>query len=130
MKKVVCFGTFDLLHKGHLIFFQQAKELGDYLAVGVARDLNVEKIKGRRPKFNENQRLESVKTVALVDQVFLGDLVNPYKWIEDNNPDVIALGYDQKYFTENLKRIFSKIEIVKLKSYKPKIYKSSKLKSK
>ena len=45
MKKVMVFGTFDGLHEGHLDFFRQAREYGDYLIVAVARDVNVKKIK-------------------------------------------------------------------------------------
>ena len=40
-KKVICFGTFDILHLGHVNFFKQAKSLGDELVVVIARDVNV-----------------------------------------------------------------------------------------
>ena len=39
MKRVICFGTFDHLHPGHLNYFQQAKELGDYLIVVIVANL-------------------------------------------------------------------------------------------
>ena len=46
MKKVMVFGTFDIVHMGHIHMFEQAREYGDKLIVIVARDNNVEKIKG------------------------------------------------------------------------------------
>ncbi|HEY4500387.1 MAG TPA: adenylyltransferase/cytidyltransferase family protein, partial [Candidatus Paceibacterota bacterium] len=48
MKRVMVFGTFDILHPGHLYFLRAAKKLGDYLIVSLARDVNVRKIKGRK----------------------------------------------------------------------------------
>ena len=57
MKKVLIFGTFDGLHLGHLNFFEQAKEYGDYLIVVVARDKTVKRIKNRFPSKNEVERL-------------------------------------------------------------------------
>ena len=63
MKKVMASGTFDLLHPGHGIYLQEAKNLGGYnskLDVVVARDSTVEKRK-RVPIVGENQRLELIK---------------------------------------------------------------------
>ena len=52
MKKVIVFGTFDILHQGHLDFFRQAKQYGDYLIVAVAHDENVKK---SRPKISRTK---------------------------------------------------------------------------
>ena len=117
------FGTFDILHKGHLNFFQQAKKHGDYLIAVVARDKTVKKVKGKVPKHSEKIRLKNLK--PHVDKVVLGYINNKYKVIEKYQPDVICLGYDQKYFLEGLKQF--KISVRKLKSYYPSKYKSSKL---
>ncbi|MCD4694128.1 adenylyltransferase/cytidyltransferase family protein, partial [bacterium] len=54
MIKVMCFGTFDNLHLGHLFYLKEAKKFGDYLVVVIARDNNVKKIKGRCPREDEN----------------------------------------------------------------------------
>jgi len=129
MKKVLVFGTFDGLHPGHINFFEQAKKLGDYLVVVVGRDVTVNEVKGRFPKHSELLRLKAVQQCQLVNEAMLGNIGNPYEIIKKIKPDIIALGYDQNSFTKNLpdyiKKENLKIEIVRLKSYKPEIYKSS-----
>jgi len=130
MIKVLVFGTFDGLHEGHKNFFQQAKEYGDYLVVVVGRDSTILKTKNRPPKFNENERLKAVEESGLVDEARLGNEGdNPYKVIGEVQPRIICLGYDQTHFTDKLeqkiKEMGLKIDIIRLKSYKPEIYKSS-----
>lgn len=130
MKKVMCFGTFDNLHRGHISYFKQAKKIGDYLIVIIARDKTVKNTKGHLPKQNEKIRLENVKKLSLVDKAVLGYLKNKFKVIEKYRPDVICLGYDQKTDIGKLRKsikIRKKIVIERLKPYKPYIYKSSKL---
>ena len=130
--KVMVFGTFDILHPGHLNFFKQAREFGNFLIAVIARDKTVLKIKGRLPKNNEKKRLKNLKNNNLIDKAVLGGLKDKYEIIKKFRPDVICLGYDQKTFTEGLKNKIKdfglKIKIVRLKSYKPEIYKSSKIK--
>jgi len=123
MKKVMVFGTFDVLHKGHLNFFKQGRKYGDYLIAVVARDKTVKEIKGRFPRNNEKKRLQKVKRYA--DKAVLGYIKNKYKVISRFKPDVICLGYDQKEFIKGLKRF--NIKVKRLKAYKPHKYKSSKL---
>jgi len=131
MKKVIVCGTFDILHKGHLDFFKQAKAHGDFLAVVVGRDANVEKLKGKKPINNEHQRLLEVYNAEGVDLALLGDKEDPYKVLEEQKPDVIGIGYDQNSYVEGLEDELEKrgikAEIVKLNSYMPEKYKSSKL---
>ena len=67
-KKVLVFGTFDGIHKGHLSFLNQAKEHGDYLTVVVAKDSNVKKLKGHKPLNNEKQRKAKIKKAGFVFQ--------------------------------------------------------------
>ena len=127
MSKVMVFGTFDGLHKGHLNFFQQARQYGDNLVIAVARDKNVEKFKNHLPKLREQKRLAEIKKAKVGDKVILGQIKNPYNVIKNEKPDVICLGYDQSSFSNGLKKVFPKIKIIRLKSYKDNIYKSSKL---
>ena len=131
MKKVIVFGTFDILHKGHLDFFKQAKAHGDFLAVVVGRDANVEKLKGRKPTNNEHQRLLEIYNAEGVDLALLGNKEDPYKIIEEQKPDVICIGYDQDSYVgeleEEMKKRGLNAEIVKLNAYMPETYKSSKL---
>lgn len=126
------FGTFDIFHKGHINFLKQARKYGDYLAVVIARDETVKKVKGKYSQNNEEKRLEKVESSLLADEVILGSLTDKYLVIKRYQPDVICLGYDQKFFIDDLrleldKMGLAKTEIIKLKSYHPEIYKSSKL---
>ncbi len=120
------FGTYDILHKGHLNFFEQARKYGDYLIIIVARDKTVEKVKARKPLNNEKKRLKTVEKFAV--KAVLGYIKDRYKVIKEFRPDVICLGYDQKASLKDLKKF--KIPIKRLKSYKPHKYKSSKLRKK
>ena len=126
MIKVICFGTFDNLHPGHLSYFEQARKHGDHLLVVVARDKNVAKIKGCLPKQNETTRLNRVKKISLVDKAVLGRLKNKLKVVEEYQPDVICLGYDQKADIAELEQM-TDCKIKRLKPYSPDVYKSSKM---
>ncbi len=134
--KIMVFGTFDGLHKGHLNFFKQARALasGSFLIVSVARDKNVLKIKGKYPIKNEKQRVILLKKCKLADKVVLSGMKNHIPHIVKENPDIIALGYDQKAYVKNLKKDLKNkgifVKVTRLKSYKEKIYKNNLLKVK
>jgi FAD synthetase len=132
-KKVLCFGTFDVLHPGHLQFFKDAKKYGDHLTVVVSRDVTVKIIKKSKPKYEEKDRLEHVKRIDIVDTAILGNKTNKFQIIKDIQPDIICLGYDQTSFTDHLKQELDKLnitaDIVRMKPYKEHKYKSSKLKN-
>jgi len=132
--KVMVFGTFDIFHPGHRSFLRQAKKLGDYLIVVVARDKTVEMIKKQKPVNKEARRVKIIKNSELADKVILGSLIDKYAAIKKYRPDTICLGYDQKYFIDGLgeeleRSSLKKTKIIKLKPYKPEIYKTSKLKA-
>ena len=133
MKKVMIFGTFDILHPGHLDFFRQAKRDYDYLIVVVARDHYVKEAKGVKPKNNEKKRVSAVRKSDVVNKAILGSKThNFYRTIRTYKPDLIALGYDQKPTINQLKKDLKshglkKIEVIRLKPYKPSKYKSSKI---
>ncbi len=135
MKKVMAFGSFDILHEGHKHYLMEAKIRGDYLIAVVARDSNILKFKGKKPLNNENYRLEKVKELDFVDEAVLGDKENILKVLEKYKPEVICMGYDQKTVHEDeLKKILEergiKAEIARAKPFKPEVYKSSKLRNK
>jgi len=125
-KTVMCFGTFDRPHPGHISCLKQAREYGESLIVVVARDVNVKKIKGRLPRKNEQERLEEIKKIKFINRAVLGQIKNKYNIIIKYKPDVICLGYDQGVCETELKTVF-KGEIIRLKPYKEELYKSSKL---
>jgi FAD synthetase len=132
MKKVLVFGTFDIFHEGHKDFLRQAREHGDFLRVVVARDETVKQVKNRQAKNNQKQRMENVKTSGLADEVAAGNIGDKYAVIKEYEPDIICLGYDQEFFTDGLEnklKFFGleKTKIIRLKPYKPEVYKSSKL---
>lgn len=132
MKKIMTFGTFDIFHKGHENFLKQARQYGDYLIVVIARDKTVEKVKGELTQNNENNRLRIVIESNLADEVVLGSLEDKHQVIKKYQPEIICLGYDQKAFIDNLRKKLKefdleKTRIIKLKSYYPEKYKSSKL---
>lgn len=133
MKTVLLFGTFDILHVGHLNMFKQARKLGDRVVVIVGRDSNIKKVKGQAPLNPEKDRLELLKHLDLIDEVRLGSKDNVYGLIKIIKPDVIALGYDQVAFTDKLadalREFKLKTKIVRLKPYRTDSKKSSKLKA-
>lgn len=124
------FGTFDILHKGHLHLFKQAKIFGDYLIVVISRDKTINEVKGKPPLHDEKIRLKNIQKLNVADQVMLGGLKDKHDIIRMIHPDIICLGYDQKFFTNNLSALFPKIKIVRLKPYKPNVYKTSFIKKK
>ena len=97
MRKIIVFGTYDILHPGHEHFFKQAKALGDYLIVVVARDKFVKTAKGKHPKNKEIQRALNVRKSKTPNKVLIGSKSNNfYQTIRTNQVEIIALGYDQK----------------------------------
>jgi len=71
MIKVITYGSFDMLHYGHIRLLERAKALGDYLVVGVTSD-DYDKVRG---KINLQQslmeRVESVKATGIPDEVII-----------------------------------------------------------
>ncbi|MBU1090203.1 adenylyltransferase/cytidyltransferase family protein [Patescibacteria group bacterium] len=129
IKRVMVFGTFDRLHLGHLNFFDQSAKFGKLFVV-LARDVNVVKIKNRRPQFPERSRLATVAQSSKVFQAMLGDKKDFLKPIVKIRPDVICLGFDQKTFSitelkTNLKKRNLAPRIIRLKSFQPSVFKSS-----
>ena len=133
MIKTIIFGTFDKFHSGHKSFLKQASGLGGVLVTVIARDKYVKQTKGRNSLENEKLRSMNVRKTKLADKVLLGSIKhNFYRTIRTNKIDIIALGYDQKPTIVKLRKDLIRhrlnyIKIVRLKPYKPSIYKSSKM---
>ena len=131
MTKVMCFGTFDLLHLGHLNYFKQAKELGTHLTVVIARDQT--KINQKKETiFTEDERLELIQSLKIANEAVLGNKDNHIKIIQEKNPDVLCLGYDHPITEDALKKKLNKLnlypQIKRAKPYQTDNHKSSKLK--
>ena len=95
MKRVITYGTFDLLHYGHINLLRRAKELGDYLIVAVSTDEFNWSEKGKKCYFSYEQRKALVESIRYVDEVLpetcweqkISDVV-------DNQVDVFVMGDD------------------------------------
>lgn len=95
MKTIITFGTFDILHIGHINILHRAKALGDRLVVGISTDaLNFSK-KQRYPVYPEIERLEIVRSLRVVDDVFLEEsLEQKGQYIKQHRADVLVMGAD------------------------------------
>jgi FAD synthetase len=117
MVRVVATGVFDIIHLGHVHFLEKAKDLGDELVVIVARDKTARNMK-HEPITSEGMRVELVQSLKPVDRAVLGYEDDMYRIISEVRPDIIALGYDQKFDEKELERELKKrgltVQIVRL----------------
>ncbi|QLC34193.1 adenylyltransferase/cytidyltransferase family protein [Halarchaeum sp. CBA1220] len=93
--RVVAQGTFDLLHPGHVHYLEEAAAMGDELHVIVARRDNV--THKESPVLSNRQRRDMVAALDAVDDARVGHPTDIFAPIEEIEPDVIALGYDQHH---------------------------------
>lgn len=124
---VLCFGTFDGLHPGHEFFLRKASAFGK-LSVVLARDATVEKYKKKKPFNNEKARLAAVNALPYVTNARFGyTIADKLKVVQEINPDIIVLGYDQSWFVDELKAWATKQhkEIILLPAHVPEKYKTS-----
>lgn len=93
--RVITFGTFDVFHIGHVNILTRAHDLGDHLTVGVSTDaLNFSK-KGRYPIYREDHRVEIVRSLDVVSEVFYEhslDLKRDY--LVEHRADILVMGDD------------------------------------
>ena len=99
MKKVCISGYFDPLHVGHIEYINKAKKLGDYLVVIVNNNLQC-KLKKGKFFMDENDRVEIVKNLKSVDEVFLSidSDKTVCKSLEELKPSIFANGGDRKNY--------------------------------
>ena len=94
--RVMTTGVFDLLHPGHILLLEEAAKLGDELVVVIARDDSAAREK-HKPITPEEHRRRMVEALKPVSRAVLGHKGDYYRIVEELRPDVIALGFDQKY---------------------------------
>ncbi|NPA94078.1 MAG: D-glycero-beta-D-manno-heptose 1-phosphate adenylyltransferase, partial [Thermodesulfobacteria bacterium] len=88
-------GCFDILHPGHVSYLRKARNLGDFLVVGLNSDSSVRAIKGpSRPINSQEHRATVLAALAFVDFVVLFDEETPQKLIEELEPDILVKGAD------------------------------------
>ena len=95
MKKVITYGTYDMLHQGHLNLLRRAKALGDYLIVGVTND-NFDRERGKLNVHNNVlERVEAVKATGYADKIIIEDYVGQkIDDIQKYDVDIFASGSD------------------------------------
>lgn len=95
MIKVITYGTYDLLHQGHINLLRRAKELGDYLIVGVTSD-SFDRGRGKlNVRNNVLERVEAVKATGYADEVIIEDyLGQKIDDIQKYDVDIFAIGSD------------------------------------
>jgi glycerol-3-phosphate cytidylyltransferase len=95
MTTVITFGTFDVLHVGHLRILQRSRALGDRLVVGVSSDaLNLAK-KDRYPVFSQDERCELVANLKCVDEVFVEESLElKREYVKQFDADLLVMGND------------------------------------
>lgn len=90
---VLCHGVFDLVHPGHIIHFENAKEMGDILAVSVTAAAYVRKGPGR-PYFNDDMRVKFLSALECIDYVMLSEGYTVDDIIEAAEPDLYVKGQE------------------------------------
>ncbi|MFA6549214.1 MAG: adenylyltransferase/cytidyltransferase family protein [Candidatus Margulisiibacteriota bacterium] len=93
-KKVVhCHGCFDLMHPGHIKYFQSAKAMGDLLIVTLTPDIYVDKGPGR-PVFDQNLRAESIAALECVNLVAINEWPTGEETLRLLRPDIYVKGQE------------------------------------
>ena len=94
-------GCFDIVHLGHVDYLEKARNLGDFLVVGLNTDSSVSRIKGpARPVCDEKSRSRVMASFGFVDAVVFFDEPTPKELIEAIKPDILTKGKD--YTIENI----------------------------
>lgn len=136
-KIVLAFGSFDILHPGHLMYLEKARRLGDKLVVIIARDDSIRMFKGHAPFFNQEDRRKMIASLKIVDTAVVGNKLKKasdrYLIIKKYRPSSIVFGYDQKVNVDGLKEWLKenklRSKVVRINSSEdPTKYKSSKVK--
>lgn len=134
MIKVMASGVFDVLHLGHIHYLKESKSFGDYLIVVVASDYTAKK-HGKNLIFNENERKDLISELKVVDEAIIGHSSdNIFQTVNEIKPDIITLGYDQKfndkYIEDNCRKMGLKTIVKRTSPYKGNINSSSKIRQK
>ncbi len=124
--KILIFGTFDHLHPGHAFVISEAMKRGAATIV-VARDRNVERIKGLRSHQSESERKSAIEEKFPAVTVMLGDREDFLAPVRTVRPDLILLGYDQRLPPGVTEADFPCV-VERLPAHHPDQYKSSLLK--
>lgn len=105
MKKVLTYGTFDLIHRGHINILKRAKALGDYLIVGISSD-EFNALKGKKSYYTFEERKFILEAIRYVDLVIKEDHWEQKKSdIKEHGIDVFVMGDDWEGKFDELKEL-------------------------
>ncbi len=96
MKKVFVSGCYDMLHSGHIAFFEEASRLGD-LYVGIGSDATISGLKGRKTIFSETERLYMIKALRQVKEAWVNSgsgLMDFVDEVMELKPDIFFVNED------------------------------------
>ena len=94
MKRVITYGTYDLLHYGHIELLRRAKEYGDYLIVALSTD-NFNKLKDKKSYYSYEQRKMMLESIQFVDLVIPeNEWEQKVKNVKEYNVDTFLMGHD------------------------------------
>ncbi|MFA7286603.1 MAG: adenylyltransferase/cytidyltransferase family protein [Patescibacteria group bacterium] len=132
-KRVLVFGTFDVLHPGHVRFLTAAAKFGSVM-VALTPDTLVTTYKGRPPVNSYSVREGRLRDMAVVTDVVAADNTpNTYDIIEKLRPEVLVLGYDQTGLRATITKKLSETEISAsirmIEAYRSDVYRSSRLRA-
>lgn len=108
---VHCHGCFDLMHPGHIKYFQAAKKMGDVLVVTVSPDVYVDKGPGR-PVFNENLRAESIAALECVDYVAINKWPTAEETIRLLAPDIYVKGQEFEKLEDKTGKLQKELKVI------------------
>jgi len=111
-KVVLCHGCFDLLHIGHVKYFQAAKAMGDILIVTITPDAFIDKGPGR-PVFNQDLRAEFINALECVDYVAINKWPTAQNTLEFIRPDIYVKGQEFENLEDSTGKIQKEYEIAK-----------------
>lgn len=109
---VHCHGCFDLMHIGHIKYFQASKKMGDVLVVTVTPDIYVDK-GPNRPVFNQNLRAESIAALECVDYVGINKWPTAEETLRLLTPDIYVKGQEFEKLEDKTGKIQREYEVVK-----------------
>ena len=109
---VHCHGCFDLMHPGHIKYFQAAKMMGDVLLVTISPDRFVDKGPDR-PVFNEDLRAESIAALECVDYLAINKWPTAEETLRLIRPDIYVKGQEFENMEDKTGKIQKEVEVIK-----------------
>ena len=109
---VHCHGCFDLMHPGHIKYFQAARTMGDVLVVTLSPDRFVDKGPDR-PVFNEDLRAESIAALECVDYVAINKWPTAEETLRLIRPDIYVKGQEFENMEDKTGKIQKEVEVIK-----------------